>query len=91
MDDTRAEYFVNRAHTLQKLDKYVESKSDAQRAAELNPQDPKAHLRKGIACFHLEQYEEANQAFEQSSTVGGMSEILDLWAMVAKIIFSTHR
>lgn len=63
---------MNRAHTLQKLDKYLESKNDAQRAVELNPQDPKAHLRKGIACFHLEQYEEAKEAFEHSSDVGGM-------------------
>lgn len=72
MDGTKGEYFVNRAHALQKLDKYVDSKNDAQKAIELNTRDPKAHLRKGIACFHLEQYQEAKEAFEQSSIAGGM-------------------
>ena len=59
MDDTRAEYFTYRALALQKLERHAESRSDAQRAVELSPLDPKAHLRLGIASFHLEQYEEA--------------------------------
>lgn len=40
-------------------------------AAELNPSDPRAHLRQGVACFHLQQYEEALEAFQKSADVGG--------------------
>ncbi len=72
MDDSKAEYLTNRAHALQKLERYEESKSDAHRATELSPLDPKAHLRKGIACFHLEQYEEAQLAFQSSLEFGGI-------------------
>ena len=72
LDDTRAEYFTYRAHTLQKLERHAESRSDAQRAVELSPLDPKANLRLGIASFHLEQYEEALVAFNASLKFGGI-------------------
>lgn len=71
IDNSKPEYYANRAHALQKLERYAESKADAQKAIELNPSDPKAYLRKGIACFHLQQYEEAQDAFQASSTNGG--------------------
>ena len=72
MDDTRAEYFTYRALALQKLERHAESRSDAQRAIELSPMDPKARLRFGIASFHLEQYEEALVAFNASLQFGGI-------------------
>jgi len=71
LDDTRSEYFLNRAHVLQKLDQYKNSLLDAEKAISLNPQDPKTFLRKGIACFHLGEYKDAREAFEQSSKIGG--------------------
>jgi len=71
LDDTQSEYFLNRAHVLQKLDQYKNSLQDAEKAITLNPQDPKTFLRKGIACFHLGDYKEAREAFEQSSKIGG--------------------
>lgn len=79
MDDSKAEYLTNRAHALQKLERYEESKSDAHRATELSPLDPKAHLRKGIACFHLEQYEEAQLAFQSSLEFGGSDAAIRQW------------
>ena len=72
MDDTRAEYFTYRAHTLQQLERHAELKSVAQRAVELSPLDPEAHLRLGIASFHLEQYKEAHVAFNASLQFGGI-------------------
>jgi len=75
LDDSQAEYFLNRAHVLQKLDQYKKSLLDSEKAISLNPQNPKtfcnAFLRKGIACFHLGDYKEAREAFEQSSKLGG--------------------
>lgn len=70
-DETKAEYFINRAHALQKLERYADSKEDSEKAIKLNPADPKAHLRKGIACFHLGLYEEAHKSFLASSKTGG--------------------
>jgi suppressor of G2 allele of SKP1 len=69
--DDLPEYYTNRAHALLKLDRFAESKSDAQKATELDPSDSKAHLRKGIACFHLQQFEEALEAFQESYKHGG--------------------
>lgn len=54
-----------------KLERYAESKTDALKATELNPTDAKAHYRKGLACFHLQQYEEALEAFQESLKNGG--------------------
>lgn len=79
IDDSKSEYYVNRAHALQKLERYTESKADAQKAIDLNPSDPKAYLRKGIACFHLQQYEEAQEAFQASSTHGGNDAGIRQW------------
>jgi len=69
--DDLPEYYTNRAHALLKLERFNESKSDAQKATELDPQDSKAYLRKGIACFHLQQFEEALEAFQESYKHGG--------------------
>ena len=70
-DSETAELYVNRAHILLKLLQYPEAKKDALSAINLCPNDPKAHLRKGVACFHLEQYQEALEAFKASSNFGG--------------------
>jgi len=79
IDDTRSDYFLNRAHALQKLEQYSNSKLDAEKAISLNPKDSKTYLRKGIACFHLGEYKEARVAFEQSSKVGGNEPGIRQW------------
>jgi tetratricopeptide (TPR) repeat protein len=71
MDSQVAELYINRAHIMQKLGRYQDSKTDASTAISLSPTDPKAHLRMGVACFHLEQYTEALNAFQTSCNVGG--------------------
>ena len=62
--------YTNRAHALLKLERYAEAKSDAQKATELNPTEFKAHYRKGVSCFHLQQYEEALEAFQECQKNG---------------------
>ena len=70
-DSQTAELYVNRAHVMLKLERYDEAKKDAVTGISLSPNDPKAHLRKGVACFHLQQYFEAREAFLASSSLGG--------------------
>ena len=65
------DFYISRAHALLKAERYEESKSDAQKAIELKPEDSKAHYRKGLACFQLQQYEEALEAFQECLKNGG--------------------
>ena len=44
---------------------------DAEKVVSLNPKEAKANLRKGIACFHLGDYEEASKAFHLYSDIAG--------------------
>ena len=73
MEEDRSEYYAYRSHALLKLERYEESKLDALTATQLSPEDSRGHLRLGIACFHLEQYQEALEAFKKCSQVGGLS------------------
>eukprot|EP00244_Chara_vulgaris_P004255 TRINITY_DN1834_c0_g1_i3.p1 TRINITY_DN1834_c0_g1~~TRINITY_DN1834_c0_g1_i3.p1 ORF type:complete len:363 (+),score=69.02 TRINITY_DN1834_c0_g1_i3:226-1314(+) len=43
--------------------------ADANKVIELEPKFKKAHLRKGIACFNLEEYETAKEAFEAGNEI----------------------
>lgn len=47
------------------LEKFMEAVQDASKAIELDSSNAKAFLRKGTACFHLEEYETALQCFQQ--------------------------
>ena len=79
LDSQNPDFYVNRSHTLQKLEKYQESKKDAEKAIELNPSEAKAYLRKGVACFHLGEYQEAKEAFGCGIEVGGGDAGLRQW------------
>lgn len=48
------------------MDKHKEAVEDCNQAISLNPKNIKAHLRKGIALFHLEDYRSAKEAFSQA-------------------------
>ncbi|KVI04690.1 CS domain-containing protein [Cynara cardunculus var. scolymus] len=48
---------------------YVEAVSDANKAIELDPSISKGYLRKGIACFNLEEYQTAKTAFEAGASL----------------------
>ncbi|CAG0888628.1 unnamed protein product [Darwinula stevensoni] len=64
IDDSNCDYYIKRSYANLKLDKFTESKRDAEAAINLSPDNPKAFLRKAITCFHLGEYKEALKSFE---------------------------
>jgi len=64
-DDSQAEYYLKRAACHLKLNNHTDALADANSAIKLQPENPTAYFRKGVACFELEEFETAKQAFEQ--------------------------
>mmetsp|Transcript_29751 Transcript_29751/g.64969 ORF Transcript_29751/g.64969 Transcript_29751/m.64969 type:complete len:272 (-) Transcript_29751:262-1077(-) len=58
--------YSNRAAAFARIGRYNRSLADAEEAAERAPHWAKPHLRRGVAFYHLMQYEEAIQAFQQA-------------------------
>ncbi|CAD7699273.1 unnamed protein product [Ostreobium quekettii] len=63
-DPDNAQTLAARAEAHLRLENYMEASEDAGKAIDLAPDMPKAHLRKGIACFNLEEFETAKACFE---------------------------
>nr|GEU83192.1 hypothetical protein [Tanacetum cinerariifolium] len=61
--------FSDRAQANIKLHNFTEAISDANKAIELDASIPKAYLRKGTACFNLEEYYTAKTAFEAGASL----------------------
>lgn len=66
---TNADLFSDRAQANIKLKNFTEAVSDANKAIELDRSNPKAYLRKGTACFNLEEYQTAKTAFEAGASL----------------------
>ncbi|KAG2675702.1 hypothetical protein I3760_12G017700 [Carya illinoinensis] len=69
LDPTRAELFADRAQANLKLNNFTEAVADANRAIEMDPSLAKAYLRKGSACFNLEEYQTAKAALETGASL----------------------
>lgn len=67
--EKRDDIYCNRAQAYIKLEKYKEAVDDCNQAISLNPNNCKAHLRKGTSLFHLEDYKSAKDAFTQGQTL----------------------
>lgn len=74
-----ASLLVSRAQAHIKLENFTDAVADANRAIELNPSIPKAYLRKGIACFSLEEYETAKVAFATGANLEPSSSVYKNW------------
>ncbi|KAI3704857.1 hypothetical protein L1987_75086 [Smallanthus sonchifolius] len=61
--------FSDRAQANIKLKNFTEAVADANKAIGLDSSNPKAYLRKGMACFSLEEYHTAKTAFEAGSSL----------------------
>lgn len=59
------EVFVKRAAAFLKLDRFAEALQDSNKAIELDGANEAAFLRKGMACFSLEEFETAHTAFKK--------------------------
>jgi len=61
------------------LKNYLEAVADAQAAIDLKPQDAKGYLRKGIACFSLEEYQSALTSFEKGHSLDPENNTFKTW------------
>ncbi|KAK3020206.1 hypothetical protein RJ639_046838, partial [Escallonia herrerae] len=64
LDPDNPDYYADRAQAHIKLNYFTEAVADANKAIELDPLMTKAYLRKGTACFKLEEYHAAKAALE---------------------------
>ncbi|KAG0366268.1 SGS domain-containing protein [Gamsiella multidivaricata] len=84
---THAEIFLKRSATYQKLGKDKEAYEDAVRALSLIKEKPgvdveveaKAQLRKGVAAFHLQDYQTAKLALEACQVLSPEQRTLASW------------
>ncbi|KAF9132224.1 Protein SGT1 A [Mortierella sp. 14UC] len=87
VNGTHAEIFLKRSATYQKLGKDKEAYEDAVHALELIKEKPssdvtveaKAQLRKGVAAFHLQDYQTAKVALEACQTLSPEQRTLASW------------
>jgi len=71
--------YVNRAHTNIKLHQYKAAVQDADAALALDNKFSKAFLRKGIALFELDEYEDAREAFAKAQALEPTRADLKTW------------
>ncbi|KAI4324971.1 hypothetical protein MLD38_030410 [Melastoma candidum] len=69
LSPSNPELFADRAQANLKLRNFTEAVADANRAIELDPSMHKAYLRKGNACFELEEYPTAKAALEKGASL----------------------
>ncbi|KAL7587530.1 protein SGT1 homolog B [Lactuca sativa] len=69
INPTDADLFSDRSQANIKLKNFTEAVSDANKAIELDPTNPKPYLRKGTACFNLEEYLTAKTAFKAGASL----------------------
>ncbi|KAF9096088.1 Protein SGT1 A [Mortierella sp. AD031] len=87
VNGTHAEIFLKRSATYQKLGKDKEAYEDAVHALGLIKEKPsadvtveaKAQLRKGVAAFHLQDYQTAKVALEACQTLSPEQRTLTSW------------
>ncbi|KAF9924250.1 Protein SGT1 A [Linnemannia zychae] len=86
VNGTHAEIFLKRSTTYQKLGKDKEAYEDAVHALELIKEKPldvtveaKAQLRKGVAAFHLHDYQTAKVALEACQALSPEQRTLASW------------
>jgi len=76
---TCAELYVSRAALHIKMENYTNAISDANKAIGLDSNNSKAYLRKGVACFHMEEYATAKAAFEKGKTIDPETTQFKTW------------
>lgn len=78
-NDKDPKLYSQRAQTHIKLENYLEAAEDAGKAIELDPQTGRHHHRKGVALFHLEEYETAKAAFEAGQALDPNNSSFKTW------------
>lgn len=78
-DGNNEEYYIKRSICLHKLQRFTESLADANVAIKLNPNSAKAFMRKGLACFSLDEFETAKAAFTKGKSLDPQENGFQLW------------
>lgn len=74
-----AELYVARAAVHLKLDDFTGAIADANKAIGLDASNSKAFLRKGVACFNMEEYATAKIAFEKGRMIDPSNNQFKTW------------
>jgi len=74
-----AEYYVKRAACHSKLQRHTDAVGDANAALALDPDNAVALLRKGMACFALDEFEAAREAFRAGLALEPNNTTLRTW------------
>ena len=61
------------------MDDFTSAIADTNKAIKLDPSSSKAYLRKGIACFNMEEYATAKAAFEKGRDLDGANNQFKTW------------
>lgn len=84
-DPDNAQVLASRAEAHLRLENFMEASEDAGKAIEVAPEMPRAHLRKGVACFNLEEFETAKACFETGLGLNpGAKELKELQTWIRK-------
>ncbi|GMH41221.1 hypothetical protein BSKO_09131 [Bryopsis sp. KO-2023] len=75
-----ADVYARRAQAHLQLDNHLDAAEDAGKAIELDPTLAKAYLRKGVACFHLDEFETARSYFTRGAALEPKKSIFKTWA-----------
>ncbi|PSC71613.1 SGT1 A [Micractinium conductrix] len=84
-DPASAAALAARASVHNKMNNHMEAAADASRAAELDDGLAAAHKEKGLACYHLEEFESAMDAFEAAAALEPGKGIHRQWINMCKV------
>ncbi|KAF5831066.1 HSP20-like chaperone [Dunaliella salina] len=79
-EPSNAKILEARANAHLRMENWMDALQDSKMAAELDPKSSKALLRKGIASFHLEEYEAAKEAFDAGASLAPDNSQFQTWA-----------
>ncbi|EDO40460.1 predicted protein, partial [Nematostella vectensis] len=87
------EYYIKRAAAQIKLANYKDACTDASVAVDLDPKNYKAHLRKGIAYFHAQDFKAAKESLEKGLECENDNKDLKSWLekCKSKLPAGTHQ
>jgi len=77
--NNNSDYYVKRSTCNYKLKNYIDAVSDANNAIKLNANNATAYLRKGMACFAIDEFETALIAFQKGLVLDSSNTQFKTW------------
>ena len=73
INENAANYYCNRAYSNQMMKYHGEAMADVEKAVQVEPNNPYAHIVKGIHLFYAERYVKALESFEKAKELDNSS------------------